>query len=190
MECSICMEAIQDTSNISKTECGHTFHFQCLYRWNRRHTNCPLCRKEFGSFEEEEESTVGWSMFHYVMDVATRPVPSLDLSFRRNLVNEVARINEQVPIEQFTGNIEERDILLVMRQVPGVSHETAEAYLRYYDGDIVETILYLTDHKDMPIPRFRRRDRPEPSEPYVSPLVFDRVYESRREESHSGYESA
>ena len=188
MDCSICMEAIQGDSNISKTECGHSFHFQCLYRWNRKHTNCPMCRKEFGGIEEQEEQPA-WDSYEYIFNFATQRHLTVDTSFRRNLRDEVARINEQVPIEEFTGEIEERDIQLVMSQVPGVSRETAEAYLRYYDGDLVDTILYLTDHKDMPIPRFRRRDRPVLPEPYVSRLVSTRLAVSMREEAESGYES-
>lgn len=198
MECSICMEHIEEDANISKTSCGHPFHFECLYRWHRTNTTCPLCRKDFGGRQEEafdyftgippfvipaQPGTGRSSMIDLVF-------PPLDLSFRRNLVNEVTRINEQVPIEEYTGEIEERDIQLIMRQVPDVSRQTAEAYLRYYGGDLVETILYLNDHKDMPIPRFRRRDRPNPTEPYVSPLIFDRIYEHHHENSRSGYESA
>ena len=189
------MEAIEGTKNTSTTECGHTFHHQCLYKWHRKHTNCPMCRKEFASTEEEqEEDTMTGQIGNYIMTHLLRtlqqPPPPLDLGFRRHLRDQVARVNEERPIEEYTGEIDERDIALVMRQVEGVTHETAEAYLRYYEGDIVETILYLTDHKDMPIPRFRRRDRPEPAEPYVSPLIFKRVVASMRENADPGYESA
>lgn len=55
MECSICMEVIHD-NNLTKTECGHTFHFQCLLRWSRQHTNCPLCRCDFIQRQEDEEN--------------------------------------------------------------------------------------------------------------------------------------
>ena len=188
------MEKIEEGTNISKTSCGHPFHFECLYRWHLKHTTCPLCRKDFGGHEEEDDDSTNiviparpgtgrTDMFDLVMSALT--MPRLDLSFRRTLLDNVARANEE-----FTGEIEERDIQLVMTQVPGVSRQTAESYLRYYEGDLVETILYLTDHKDMPIPRFRRRDRPSPAEPYTSPLIFDRIYEHHHENSRSGYESA
>jgi NACalpha-BTF3-like transcription factor len=52
MECSICMEAIAPETNISTTECGHTYHFRCLNTWIRTQTTCPLCR---ASFEEPEQ---------------------------------------------------------------------------------------------------------------------------------------
>jgi len=56
MECSICMEAIEGETNLSKTECGHAFHFQCLLRWTRRHTSCPMCRRDFVQRQEGEEN--------------------------------------------------------------------------------------------------------------------------------------
>lgn len=153
-----------------------------------------MCRKDFGTHQDEEDLVTNiqfagfggmgrTGMFDLVMSALTA-TPNLDLSFQRTFREGLARANVES-----TGEIEERDIQLVMTQVPGVSHQTAESYLRYYDGDIVETILYLSDHKDMPIPRFRRRDRPTPTEPYVSPLIFDRIYEHHHENSRSGYES-
>lgn len=48
------MEAIQD-KNSTKTECEHSFHFQCLLRWSQRHNSCPMCRQEFIKTESEDE---------------------------------------------------------------------------------------------------------------------------------------
>jgi len=48
------MEAIQGETNLAKTECGHTFHFQCLIRWSQNHNSCPLCRQEFVKKEPEQ----------------------------------------------------------------------------------------------------------------------------------------
>lgn len=188
MECSICMEAIQGNTNISTTECGHSFHHQCLYKWNRRHTNCPLCRKEFGDVEQEG----GYGRQNVVqllgnMDVAqyVERVVTIMASPRAGIQQIARRHYEQVPIEEFTGEIEERDIQLVAQQAE-VSHETAHRYLRYYGGDIVNAIMYLTEYKeDMLIPPFRRRDRGA-SEPYEHRTVRDRLVSSRRDD---GYES-
>ncbi len=155
------MEHIDETANISKTECGHTFHFQCLYRWHRKNTNCPLCRRDFGKIEEEIEEPVYENPF---------ALPRSFLELRALLTEHY----ESVPLEEFTGEIEERDIGLVATQA-NVSHEVAERYLRYYHGDIVDTLVYLTEHKDLPIPPFRRRNRHPLVEPYVSPIIVERV---------------
>ncbi len=191
MECSICMEAVQGETNLAKTECGHTFHFQCLYRWNRKHTNCPLCRKEFGKFEEEYGG-YGREIGQYVQQIitmtASRP-PFLLTSNRLNLEQLASRHYAEVPLEEFTGEIEERDIQLVMEQ-GDVSHEIAERYLRYYHGDIVDTLMCLTENPALPIPPFRRRLRQQPPPPYEKRTIKDRLITSRRKEAKSGYESA
>lgn len=190
MECSICMDAIEGNTNISTTACGHTFHHQCLYNWHRRHTNCPLCRKEFGHFEEQYGG-YGQAIAQYVQQVITMSASPHFLlrPARLDLAHLVSRHYAEVPVEEFTGEIEERDITLVMDQT-GVSHELAERYLRYYRGDIVNAIMVLCDHPQMPIPPFRRRIREPVPEPYEQKLVRDRVVSSRRKEAKSGYESA
>lgn len=180
MECSICMDAIQGDKNISTTACGHTFHHQCLYTWHRRHTNCPLCRKEFGTSEEEEYGGYGRSIAQYVQQMLTlSATPFLIRPTRLDVDRVAARHYAELPLEDFTGEIEERDIELVMTQAE-VSHETAHTYLRYYHGDIVDTLMYLLDHPHLPIPPFRRRIREPVPEPYEQKHVRDRVVSSRR----------
>ena len=96
---------------------------------------------------------------------------------------------EQLPLEEFTGEIEERDIQLVSQQAE-VSYETAHRYLRYYHGDIVDAIMHLIEYKeDMLIPPFRRRDRGV-VQPYERRTIRERLVSSRRKEADSGYESA
>ena len=45
MSCPICLEKLKKT-NISITECNHTFCTTCLLTSIQKNTNCPLCRKE------------------------------------------------------------------------------------------------------------------------------------------------
>lgn len=182
------MDAIQGNTNISTTECGHSFHHQCLYKWNRTHTNCPLCRKEFGDVEPERQFGFGrMSVIEEMLNLMNIEQRITIMTSPRAGIQQVARRHyEQVPIEEYTGEIEERDIQLVAQQSE-VSHETARRYLRYYGGDIVNTIMYLIEYKeDMLIPPFRRRDRGVP-EPYEQRTVRDRWVSSRRDD---GYESA
>lgn len=194
MECSICIQPIETGSNLSKTECGHTFHFPCLYRWTRDHTTCPMCRYDFGTFEDEVDSpsenefhvgtggtgqthrfglgTWGYAMTHILPLLNSRPPPTY----------------EARPIEEFTGTLDVRDVDLVMRQVNNVSRETVETCMRQCGGDIVNTIMYLVEQKGMPIPPFRVRERPEPSEPYVSCSHW-RSPKLERNNLETGYES-
>jgi hypothetical protein len=218
------MEAIQGETNFSTTECGHTFHFQCLYRWHRKHTTCPLCRKDFGGFEEDTDQRVadytyrtlqmlimsasvgishvgprssraGWSTTAGRGGAPHRPplpqgavhhVAGPVSASRLDLHQIATRHHAEVPLEEFTGEIEQRDIDLVAGQA-GVDHSIAQTYLRYYHGDIVDAILCLTEHADLPIPPFRRRIRP--TEPYETRTVRERLVKSRRKEAKSGYES-
>jgi hypothetical protein len=47
--CSICLEAYQQGEFLtSLPRCQHFFHVDCLARWFRRSTQCPLCRQEQG----------------------------------------------------------------------------------------------------------------------------------------------
>jgi hypothetical protein len=47
-QCSVCFENIGE-NNVSTLECGHTFHYTCIFRWNRRHANCPCCRQNINT---------------------------------------------------------------------------------------------------------------------------------------------
>jgi len=57
-----------------------------------------------------------------------------------------------------------------------VSRETAERYLAYFKGDVVETIMcFASSSNDLPIPEFRTRERPTLEEPYVSRDIHNRI---------------
>lgn len=56
MDCPICMDAIVGTTNIVTTECGHTFHTNCLMcSVSHNGFGCPLCRTKMAEEKEEEE---------------------------------------------------------------------------------------------------------------------------------------
>ena len=49
MTCPICMDAIvSNVTGETRTSCGHSFHFQCLFSWMSAGTRktCPVCRAE------------------------------------------------------------------------------------------------------------------------------------------------
>lgn len=41
VDCVICMNKLFDVAVIP---CGHQFHYQCLRKWFRYNTSCPICR--------------------------------------------------------------------------------------------------------------------------------------------------
>jgi hypothetical protein len=68
MDCSICYEAITETTGKTSLGCSHTFHFRCIVKWfdsqveNDIKESCPCCRHEATEHEKlpepipEEES--------------------------------------------------------------------------------------------------------------------------------------
>ena len=42
--CAVCHEDIELTDEVATTQCGHSFHKECLAQWNARKSNCPVCR--------------------------------------------------------------------------------------------------------------------------------------------------
>ena len=51
-ECPVCMVAFDENPrNTVTTECGHKFHYNCLFNWNKDNSNCPLCRHDFQDIE-------------------------------------------------------------------------------------------------------------------------------------------
>jgi hypothetical protein len=43
--CSICLNSIKKEEDTTKTNCKHLFHTECISRWLKIKTSCPLCRK-------------------------------------------------------------------------------------------------------------------------------------------------
>ena len=171
----------------TKAPCGHAFHFECLFRWGRKHNTCPMCRGQLIKIEEEESN---FTMFTgmggfgrtYLTDMITQPL-------RRNIHREVERRYRERSIEQYTGERPHPiDVQLVMEQTD-VSRQRAITFLKYFDGDIVETIMFLTMTEDgeFAIPAYRDRGLPPLSEPYVPRVHKHRmIYEGRA----TGYESS
>ena len=43
LQCAVCFEVFMDATTIS---CGHTFCKNCICEWQKRNSNCPLCRMD------------------------------------------------------------------------------------------------------------------------------------------------
>jgi len=50
-ECTICLSKIDTANTIStgilEIECGHKFHYNCIYNWSIIDNSCPNCRESF-----------------------------------------------------------------------------------------------------------------------------------------------
>lgn len=44
-DCPICCDKMNSRQKLYTTTCGHTFHKDCVCKWLKEHTSCPLCRQ-------------------------------------------------------------------------------------------------------------------------------------------------
>ena len=43
-ECIVCLEEFKETEKISKLDCNHSYHDDCIQEWFQKDRSCPLCR--------------------------------------------------------------------------------------------------------------------------------------------------
>lgn len=43
--CPVCLEDLEQESDIIVTKCNHSFHRECLIKWQKKNITCPLCRR-------------------------------------------------------------------------------------------------------------------------------------------------
>ena len=55
MDCSICYNVVDTTTNNCTLSCSHSFHLRCMMKWMDKAETCPLCRMDIP--EEEEEGS-------------------------------------------------------------------------------------------------------------------------------------
>lgn len=67
--CTICHNKIEIKKSVL-TSCGHRFCSECFFKWMKRKTDCPNCRKEFScienvrqEFDELVETTQDWEEY-------------------------------------------------------------------------------------------------------------------------------
>ena len=164
----------------TKAPCGHTFHFECLFRWGRKHNSCPLCRGKLIE-EEEEAHEVEWGGSPRQLFVDT------SMGWRREITREAEERYRNRPLSEYTGEAPDPiDVELVVRQT-GVEQRRAEIFLKYFEYDIVDTICFLTESRnEFAIPDYRERVRPDAPTDYVQRDITGRLAYYIED----GYESA
>jgi hypothetical protein len=62
--CAICLDAVDISMNVIKTECKHCFHSNCFLQ-NAAHNgfSCPMCRNELASVPTDDEDDDENSMY-------------------------------------------------------------------------------------------------------------------------------
>lgn len=67
IECCICMDVINCSTNNCVTPCGHKFCFQCLAKALEQNNTCPCCRAVLieNNEDPEDEDTEMWSEYSY-----------------------------------------------------------------------------------------------------------------------------
>jgi len=51
-KCSICLDEFEDGQEVKFLWCTHRFHKGCVDTWLEKHTNCPICKKDFKDAEQ------------------------------------------------------------------------------------------------------------------------------------------
>jgi hypothetical protein len=44
--CKVCLLEIKDNKVV--TECGHFFHYDCIFCWKEFNNKCPICKNSIG----------------------------------------------------------------------------------------------------------------------------------------------
>lgn len=77
MECTICLELIDERTGSATLSCGHIYHFGCLARWILKTQTCPYCRHETNTFETIHQDTESDTESEYENTIASENEPSL-----------------------------------------------------------------------------------------------------------------
>ena len=42
--CTICLGRVREGQNVARIACMHVFHSQCLHKWSKKKSKCPICQ--------------------------------------------------------------------------------------------------------------------------------------------------
>ena len=140
IECCICMDTINSSTNNCVTPCGHTFCFQCLAKALEKNNTCPCCRavlmeeeneeddnddesiwSEFSDEEDDEEDTInedelltGFRMFHQRLS-GEEPEPDDQISNSDENATDMDEDDNEVlaEVEDITAKLQSRGITMI-----------------------------------------------------------------------------
>jgi hypothetical protein len=156
LECCICMDSIVNTkTNCVTTECGHTFHTNCLMA-NVSHNGfgCPYCRQVMAEEPENNNDDESETLSEYDT-IETEPelyndyaLTSMRWMFQREQEGEIQNDDNEVEevetVEEVEENIVRPNISFIAEKLAqrGTTYEDLiQAYLSFadfeeYDGNI------------------------------------------------------
>ena len=160
----MCFEVFMDATTIS---CGHTFCKNCICEWQKRNSNCPLCRMDIKqmvgvkTLDRFVEKIYGHAMGMLSDDVKTEvsaiPIQptkewhtSLTHELRTGLVHDFFRTI--IFPDPFLSNFKKR-FLYEARKFEGYAYEAANSRSEYYN--LIAVKIYKI-HKEMEEKRTRR----------------------------------
>lgn len=182
-DCAVCYEKVSDSTGHCTLSCKHSFHIACLTRWSNENPSCPMCRNPLGATEVPAKQLAERHAVSLFMEDMPRWIDVGQLvgqgqgSSMRELIQ---RFRQELPSEPIQPpppprppqdlriinigdgvQVSEEDVSLVMQHADVTRGEAVRA-LRRYEGDIVNSILMLTN-PDTVTPA------PPPRDPMVDP---------------------
>ncbi len=85
--CSICLETITESQETIRLPCTHTFHDECVTRWLRQHSTCPVCRTNM--LPTQEQTQTQNTNTNPTRNLPSIIFPSLLSNLNRNLIQNL-----------------------------------------------------------------------------------------------------
>ena len=169
-DCAVCYEKVSESTGHCTLSCKHSFHIACLTRWTNENPSCPMCRNPLGATEAPakqratETPDFTWDMENMTRFRILTATPGQGRQgIMLDLIRQVLGPEPTPPppppaprplriINIGDGvQVSEGDVALVMESAHVTRGEAVRA-LRRYEGDIVDSIIMLTN-PDTPTPR-------------------------------------
>jgi len=169
-DCAVCYEKVSESTGHCTLSCKHSFHIACLTRWTNENPSCPMCRHPLGATEAPAKQratetpdftwdTENMTRFRILTATPGQGRQGIMLDLIRQVLGpeptppppppaprplRIINIGDGVQVS-------EGDVALVMESAHVTRGEAVRA-LRRYEGDIVDSIIMLTN-PDTPTPR-------------------------------------
>jgi len=96
-KCPICYEAIYNRKNAFLTDCGHSFHYDCIIEYDYKNSfnsigvYCPICRQDMGDYNDFKEinnskMTILDELFNFECNIKNK-LPKICYNLKKNKYN-------------------------------------------------------------------------------------------------------
>ena len=168
-DCAVCYEKVSESTGHCTLSCKHSFHIACLTRWSNENPSCPMCRNPLGATEAPAKqraiatTDLTWNMENMSRFRILTATPGQGQGYLNHVIRDILGPEPVQPppppaprrwpiINIGDGvSVSEGDVALVMDSAHVTRGEAVRA-LRRYEGDIVDSIIMLTN-PDTPTPR-------------------------------------